>query len=571
MQNDKSHKLSKEPNEFMEMQYEKFLNSQDKSFAEFMRNFHKEKKKKDFIEFMQFRNKIIKDIMQSMRFKRLECLEFYARIFKDGLQELRGKRDGKPNAIMAIMSPLKEGATRGKQYMVKRNLGVLNIALSRYKRQSEILLAKMNEPEFLNLHLEDFLNSQKRDFVIISSCGYVGKKKLLNRARICFELVIDLDYIRSDAIANFINICDKDILPSPNLLTFSGTGLHLHYVLKDPINIENKKNAEILNDIKRVLTKFWWNKYLVDEKAKIQYQSIYQSFRLVGSFTKQGFETLGFELQNSEDYETKEFKKWLDNYKGFKSEANTDWGLLQHKVDFETAKALYPKWALNLEPKKPQEPKPKRQEPKPKRFDYNPFERIYKWFLDKLRNSNEVTEGHRYHCILALACFARKCGVNFTRLHSDAHSLLEQFNALGHEFTKDEIDLALRIYKSPYARKMTANYLSLITGIEFKSRKRKGLTREQALEIARLTKWHKNANKRQERQKRLEEDKRAREEKERLLNAQMAQIEPKKFRRLQKLNSRQRANREKKWQRIIELETAREEKKFKEFLEARKI
>lgn len=544
MQNNKSHKLSKEPNEFMEIQYEKFLKSQDKNFVEFMRKFQREKRKKEFIEFLHFRQKIITDIMQTQRFKRLESLEFYKRIFKDGLQEMHGKRDGKPNAIMAILSPFKEGV-RGTQYMVKRNLGVLNIALNRFKRQNEILLEKMNEPEFLDLHLEDFLNSKKRDFVIISSCGYVGKRKLLKRARICFELVIDLDYIKSDCIANFINICDKGILPSPNLITFSGTGLHLHYILKDPINIENKKNAEILNDIKRVLTEFWWNKYIIAENKSVQYQSIMQSFRMVGTFTKQGFETLGFEFQNVEDYSTQEFQNWLKDYKGFKGKAQTEWDKLHHKVDFETARALYPEWALKLEQRKTEKKEQKSQEPKPKRFDYNPFERIYKWFLDKLQNSNEVKEGHRYHCIQALACFARKCGVNFTRLYNDAHALLEHFNALGHEFTKDEIDLALRIYKTPYAKKMTANYLSLITGIEFKSIKRKGLTRIQALEIARLTKWHKNANKRLERQKRLEEDKKAKEERERDLNAKMAVIKPK-FKRGQKLNSRQRANREKK-------------------------
>lgn len=574
-------------NEFMKIQYEKFLDSNEKTFKEFMLKRQRVNRELKFIEFLSFKKQInsqLEKFIFSGVASSITPYNFYESIYKGNLQETGKFRDGAYNAILCIMN-----GKKNRQYMVKQNLGILNFAWKRFEIQQEALfekIAKFNldwtHPEFLNLHLDDWLDTKKRDFVIISSCDYLGKKKHLSKVRNCYELVIDVDYCHTNTLNQIVKYCDNGFLPPPTFFVFSGTGFHLHYVFKKPISVENKINGQILNDIKKCLTQFWWQAGTTKRDVKIQYQTISQSFRVVGTFTKQGFETQGFKFREGKEYSIDEFVNFQRDYKGFKEAARVEnWERLSYKQGWEDVKALYPNWAEMIERKEREKeegkPKFKEKEKKPKKFDYNPFERIYNWFLRRLTEPNkegeyEVTEGHRYHCIQCLACFARKCGVNFERLQRDAHSLHSLFNELGEsEFAKEEIDLALRIYKEPYARRMSANYLSKLSGIKFEKKEKKGYTNSQALQLANLARklknekrWKENRERRekeaQERKKRREERERIRKEqkeakiaKEELLNSKMAIIKPK-FKRKQKLNSRQRANREKKRARLKELE-----------------
>ena len=81
---------------------------------------------------------------------------------------------------------------------------------------------------------------------------------------------------------------NKDILPQATFVVNSGTGLHLYYVLKDPVPMY-PYNQKCLKELKYSLTRQIWNKFTSTIKEP-QMQGILQGFRVVGSGSKLGRE-----------------------------------------------------------------------------------------------------------------------------------------------------------------------------------------------------------------------------------------------------------------------------------------
>ncbi|EKP0424816.1 hypothetical protein P2U84_001684, partial [Campylobacter coli] len=530
---------------FMYEKYSKNLSNLESSFSDFMKEYNLKKDKFNFLQKIEFRKEILSQFENLNCFKNLSPLDFYKKIFKFELQEKDKFKNGDCNAIVSIMSYDKNLKYRGKQYMVKRDLEFLNFVLQRFKKQSLEVEKLFNEPDLFDLNFKELKNWRNRDFVIISSCGYMGSKKNVKRVRECYELCIDVDYIDLKTLPNLIRICEQNILPSPTLITFSGNGLHLHYVFKQPLAIENRHNQKILNDIKRVLTKFWWNKFIVDQKKSVQYQSIFQSFRMVGTFTKNAFETLGFEFKDGKEYDKNDLNDFL-NYKQFREFAEFKEWKITDKISWNEAKTLYPQWALKKEIKKENKEK---KEFIPDSQKENPRAKLYEWWLNKLKNSSEVLEGHRYFCIYTLAVFAKKSNISRETLERDAFSLKAKFNALGHEFSDEDIKTALYAFNKKESVLLTARHLSEITGIEFKKKKApQGLSRLEALELANLALKYKRE--RQALEKKRLEAKKAKEEAEYEASLKFA-ILPKKPKREQKLRKRDALRREQKRQKLL--------------------
>ena len=74
---------------------------------------------------------------------------------------------------------------------------------------------------------------------------------------------------------------NKDILPQATVVVNSGTGLHLYYVLKEPVPMY-PYNQKCLKELKYSLTRQIWNKFTSTIKEP-QMQGILQGFRVVGS------------------------------------------------------------------------------------------------------------------------------------------------------------------------------------------------------------------------------------------------------------------------------------------------
>lgn len=69
---------------------------------------------------------------------------------------------------------------------------------------------------------------------------------------------------------------------------------------------------------------------------------------------------------------------------------------------------------------------------------------VYEWWIRTLSTGAE--QGHRYWCIMALAAYAKKCGISRDNLEADAYGLIPLLNSKGDAFTEDDVLAALEAY-----------------------------------------------------------------------------------------------------------------------------
>ena len=107
-------------------------------------------------------------------------------------------------------------------------------------------------------------------------------------ARYLYALVFDLDGVGMPQLRDTLHQMNNDILPQATFVVNSGTGLHLYYVLQEPIPMY-PYNQKCLKELKYSLTRQIWNRYTSTIKEP-QVQGILQGFRVVGSGSKLGRE-----------------------------------------------------------------------------------------------------------------------------------------------------------------------------------------------------------------------------------------------------------------------------------------
>ena len=77
---------------------------------------------------------------------------------------------------------------------------------------------------------------------------------------------------------------------------------------------------------------------------------------------------------------------------------------------------------------------------------------LYDWWLRRIRD--EIRVGHRYHGVMTLAIYAKKCGIDEAELRQDAYSLLLPYDEMSIEevnrFTRDDVEAALSMFNEDY-------------------------------------------------------------------------------------------------------------------------
>ena len=131
--------------------------------------------------------------------------------------------------------------------------------------------------------LEDIKNT---DFTIMSPISYFGRQRRGQNARYLYALVFDLDGVYMPQLRDTLHQMNKDIIPKATFIVNSGTGLHLYYVLTEPVPMY-PHNQKILKELKYSLTRQIWNRFTSSIKEP-QMQGVLQGFRVVGSGSKLG-------------------------------------------------------------------------------------------------------------------------------------------------------------------------------------------------------------------------------------------------------------------------------------------
>lgn len=307
------------------------------------------------------------------------------------------------------------------------------------------------------------------DFCLMSPISYIGKSRISENARYMYALAIDLDGVTTEkGMRFFLNQCENGHnmlqfvwgLPKPTYLVSSGTGIHIYYVFEKPVALFPSVVKE-LEKLKRRLTWQAWTQGASSLHDNVQYESLFQGFRMVGSITKVGTRVRAFKVGDKVTVE------YLNKYVPEQYQANN----MQYysALPLKKAKELYPEWyerrVVNKQPKGTWQCK----------------RDLYDWWIHQIKSG--AKQGHRYWCIMTLATYAIKCGIEYDELEKDSFDLIPFMNSIGTEpFTEDDVIHALESYNDSYISYPIHTIIER-TAIPIQKNKRNGRTQEQHIQI----------------------------------------------------------------------------------------
>lgn len=343
-------------------------------------------------------------------------------------------------------------------------------------------------------NLEEVLPQlQQYDSSILYPCGFLGgslKKRRKGKRledndeainpQIMFGIILEIDEVSDENLENlFSHITINKMYPMPNYMVCSGGGLHLYYVLSEPLRLDTRELKNQMNFLKELLTLNIWNPYTSQRRGNPEIQNIKQGYRIVGSLTKPQYRderpiVRAFQT-HKERYSIEELKEWASSDFDFMYRDRQE--RLNRKTR-EECKKLYPKWYQE-----------RIVEQRPAGHYTNKNQAFYEKWLKVIKE--QANYGHRYKAVKTLAIVALKCGVPYERLHSDVHELVPFLSALKARFPfePDEADQAMQAYYDK--RNYRTKYETLIklanVKVDYQPYKPKGLSREAGLELARTT------------------------------------------------------------------------------------
>ena len=374
--------------------------------------------------------------------------EFYREIFPEGSFERKGHyEDKKPNGI-AVSLPGKGGSVNGIA------LGIEGDGKARRYIITDDL--KM---------LEELMDT---DFTIMAPISYYGKKRSGKFARFLYALVFDIDGVGMPQLRDVLHQMNKDILPKATFVVNSGTGLHLYYVLSEPVPMY-PQNQHYLKELKYSLTRQIWNRYTSSIKQP-QMQGLMQGFRVVGSGTKlgKGYPVVAFQFGGR--VELDDLLEYIPASNGERQKLQ---GILKKSsMPLAVAKEKYPDWYE------------RRIVKGERRGRWTVKRDLYDWWLRRIQD--EIRVGHRYHGIMTLAIYAKKCGIEEEELRRDAYSLLLPYDEMSVEevnrFTREDVEAALSMFNEDYVT-FPRDDIARLSGMSMPVNKRNWRKRKEHIQV----------------------------------------------------------------------------------------
>lgn len=319
---------------------------------------------------------------------------------------------------------------------------------------------------------EDTFEETLREFseyewAYVSGCTYWGRTNSGERQSKLYALIFDLDGVEPRNVQNFFSAARFGVYPYPNYVVESGHGLHLYYLLDEPVDLYPNIKTQ-LKELKYSLTRLIWNRY-TSTFERVQFQGINQGFRIPGGKTKiEGvraqaweFSKTPFALENLNEFAVPESrvdvsKRWAPT-----------------RMTLDEAKKKYPDWY-------------ERVIERGEHGQWKVKPALYEWWL-RLLHEQLIPVGHRYFAIMSLAIFAAKCGIYDTdKVRADAVELIPHLSSIDPDnpVTETDVDSALECLDSRYVT-FPRKDIEKITGIRIDPNKRNGRKQETHLRGAR--------------------------------------------------------------------------------------
>ena len=378
-------------------------------------------------------------------------MEFYREIFPDG--ELDAWAEGEdpktPGKYTAIAVEITKEKKKDGRPLVKR-----------YSITDE-------------LDGVDFLLYSK-NFCVMAPISYAGKTRESVNARVMYALCIELDNLittkngRQRGLEALMNQWTErvDWIPRPTFLVASGSGVHLYYVFEEGIPLF-KNVIDSLKLYKRELTWKIWNRHTTtDTGDKIQHESIFQAFRMVGTRTKKDDVVRAYRVGE---------RVSIDYMNHFVEEKNRIVTVYKSKLSKGEARAKFPEWyerrIVNGQP----------------RGRWTCDRAVYEWWYSKVLNG--ATVGHRYYCLMMLCIYAVKCDIPREELEEDCFKLMkildEKSDKPENRFTEKDVLDALQAFEDKTLVTYPVTSIQNRSGIDIPKNKRNHRKQVDHLTVAR--------------------------------------------------------------------------------------
>lgn len=297
---------------------------------------------------------------------------------------------------------------------------------------------------------------QEMDWAFMSACTYFGRTNSAERQSKLCALVFDIDGVEDSNLNNFFSgAIVGGAYPVPQHIVLSGHGVHLYYVLEEPLDLYPNIKTQV-KELKYALTRRLWNRY-TSTIENPQYQGINQSFRVPGSRTKKGAP-----IPRCVAYRVNDNPVSIEDLNAFVEEpSRVDLGRRypETRMTAEEARSRYPEWY-------------ERVVEGGERGQWVVKRDLFDWWVRKV--STGATYGHRYFCIMALAIYAAKCGIyDRDEVKSVAMGLVPYLDSLNPEcpFTEADVDSALECLDGRYTT-FPRSDIARLTDIEIPANKR---------------------------------------------------------------------------------------------------
>ena len=319
-----------------------------------------------------------------------------------------------------------------------------------------------------------------KEFAVMSPVAYSGRNRTADNARWLYGIAIDLDGVEMVQLRDVFHQMEHEIIPKCTYCINSGHGLHLYYLLEKPVPLY-KHLQDKLREFKYELIAKVWNRFTstYTERDQVQYQGIFQGFRMVGTQSKLGkrYPVRAFEVGDRVTIE------YLNGFLMDKTKAVTGFN---YKSDLSLAEARkkYPEWYERRIVKGEY------------RGRWHVIRDLYDWWLRKIQEGASV--GHRYSCICVLASYAVKCDIPEDELLTDALSLLQFMDDMSdsehNRFTKRDVMDAMQFYQENYVT-YSRKEAERVSAISMPANKRNGRKQADHIRLMNFVRDEINGNK----------------------------------------------------------------------------
>lgn len=405
--------------------------------------------------------------------KGISALDFYGMLFEEDLEPSRMPEDYRTGEYGAIALELVPNPNKGVSEAQEGEPVKKRKGRKKTKREPDFIGKRRTITDGC-IELFDMID-ESENFCMMSPISYAGCKRTIENARYLYAMIIEIDGLiekDDDGIDELFYSWERKELPNPRptFVVCSGNGVHLYYVFERPIPLWSNV-YEQLNKARQELVPRLWNTYV--SKEKIQYESVAQGFRIVGTRAKEeNVYVMAFEVGPKVSIEYMNSFIWNDE--------NKILNYYKSKMSLEEAKKRYPEWYQ------------RRIEGQEKKNHFKRNPAIYHNWIKKIMTG--ATVGHRYNCMEALCALAVQCDIPPEEVESDCRMLMARFEMLtekeNNHFTEYDVLCALKTYhradQKAYERKV--EIISKKTGIELKRAKRNYQKQEWHLEDIRSKK-----------------------------------------------------------------------------------